>query len=246
MNDATGFTAFVPGFDFIKNLGRQASAASPNAAIPGMAWVAPTFDVEELDKRIKELQSVLFWLEQNARALSATIQALEVQKMTLSTLKNMDVGMDEVAKAMHVNPADLWSAWQTGGTKTHATAQSKSQPKSSHTADTADATEDTTEGTATGATGDKSKEAVDPTQWWASVSQQFQDIAASAMQDISKAAAQANAMAQATSKSAKPVAKKPATKKAAATKAAPAKRGPAKRPVAKKASARTAATKRRA
>ena len=242
MNDGNGFTAFVPGFDFIKNLGQQANAASSNAAMPGMAWVAPTFDVQELDKRIKELQSVLFWLEQNARALSATIQALEVQKMTLSTLKNMDVGMDEVAKAMHVNPADLWSAWQTGGAQAQANAQP--QPKPSHAAgaaDTADATHDKT----TDATSDKTQQTVDPTQWWTSVSQQFQDIAASAMQDISKAAAQANALAQAPSKSAKPVAKKPATKKAAVKKAA-AKRSPAKRPAAKKASAQTAAAKRRA
>jgi len=94
MSDSSGFTAFVPGFDFIKNLGEQAStwgrAASAQPAnggaqaMSGMAaWVAPTFDVEELDKRINDLKSVQFWLEQNARALAATIQALEVQKMTL-------------------------------------------------------------------------------------------------------------------------------------------------------------------
>jgi len=233
MNDATGFTAFVPGFDFIKNLGQQASAASPSAAMPGMAWVAPTFDVEELDKRIKELKSMQFWLEQNARALSATIQALEVQKMTLSTLKNMDVGMDEVAKAMQVNPADLWSAWQTGGAQATATAQA--QPMPDNPADEADTT-----AAANHPASDKAKETVDPTQWWASVSQQFQDIAANAMQDISKAAAQANAMAQATSKPAKATTKKPAAKKTAAKKA------PVKRPAAKRPSAKTAAGKRRA
>jgi hypothetical protein len=34
---------------------------------------------------------VLFWLEQNTKALSAAIQALEVQRMTLSTLQQMNV-----------------------------------------------------------------------------------------------------------------------------------------------------------
>lgn len=224
MQDPTGFTAFVPGFDFIKNLGQQASAgaASPAAsAMPGMAWVAPTFDVEELDKRITELKSVQFWLEQNARALAATIQALEVQKMTLSTLKNMDVGMEDVAKAMQVNPSDLWSAWQTGGAPAQApVAQAKPDTPKADQPGTAEA-------------GDKA--AVDPTQWWASVSQQFQDIAASAMQDISKATAQANAMAEASVKAA---VKKPPAKKA------PAKKTAAKKAVAKKASAKKAPVKR--
>ena len=45
--------------------------------------VAPTLSVEEVDKRIQELKTVQYWLEQNGHALKATIQALEVQKMTL-------------------------------------------------------------------------------------------------------------------------------------------------------------------
>jgi hypothetical protein len=63
-------------------------------------WVTPTLDPEELDKRIQELKSVQFWLDQNAKALSATIQAMEVQRMTLSTLQSMNVGMADVAAAM--------------------------------------------------------------------------------------------------------------------------------------------------
>jgi hypothetical protein len=46
------------------------------------------------------LKSVQFWLDQNTKALSATIQALEVQRMTLSTLQSMNVGMADVAAAM--------------------------------------------------------------------------------------------------------------------------------------------------
>ena len=33
-------------------------------------WVAPTLNVEELDKRIDELKAVQFWLDQNAKALA--------------------------------------------------------------------------------------------------------------------------------------------------------------------------------
>ena len=99
MADTTGFNFdnFLPGFDFLK----QFAQANPAAAMPTAAqWVTPTLDPAELDKRIQDLKSVQFWLDQNAKALSATIQALEVQRMTLSTLQSMNVGFADVAAAM--------------------------------------------------------------------------------------------------------------------------------------------------
>ncbi len=96
------FDAFLPGFDFLK----QFAQANPAASMPQAAqWVTPTLDPAELDKRIQELKSVQFWLDQNTKALSATIQALEVQRMTLSTLQSMNVGMADVAAAMSGKPA---------------------------------------------------------------------------------------------------------------------------------------------
>jgi len=98
---AFNFDQFLPGFDFLK----QFAQANPAAAMPAASqWVTPTLDPQELDKRIQELKSVQFWLDQNAKALSATIQALEVQRMTLSTLQSMNVGMADVAAAMTGKP----------------------------------------------------------------------------------------------------------------------------------------------
>jgi hypothetical protein len=78
-----GFGKFVPGFDFLQSLAKGASSSIPQ--LPNLSnWVAPTISVEELEKRIDELKAVQFWLEQNSRALTATVQALEVQKMTLA------------------------------------------------------------------------------------------------------------------------------------------------------------------
>jgi len=92
--DPTGFGKFVPGFEFLQKLAQGAPAA-----LPGMAgWVAPTFDPKELDKRIEELKAVQFWLDQNATALKATIQALEVQKMTLAALGSMNIGAADLAR----------------------------------------------------------------------------------------------------------------------------------------------------
>ena len=95
-SNAFDFTKFVPGFDFLKNLTPHAPATGTGA--PG--WVAPTLDPKEIDKRIQELKTVQFWLEQNAKGIAATIQAMEVQRMTLSTLQSMNVGMADVAAAM--------------------------------------------------------------------------------------------------------------------------------------------------
>ncbi|WP_200849891.1 PhaM family polyhydroxyalkanoate granule multifunctional regulatory protein, partial [Raoultella sp. 18099] len=70
-----GFGRFVPGFDFLQNLAKGATAGMPQ--MPSLSgWVAPTISVEELEKRIEELKAVQFWLDQNSRALSATVQAL--------------------------------------------------------------------------------------------------------------------------------------------------------------------------
>ena len=91
------FESIMPGFDFLK----QFAAAGGVAGMPQAAqWVTPTLDSKELEKRIQELKSVQFWLDQNAKALSATIQALEVQRMTLETLQGMNLGMADVASAM--------------------------------------------------------------------------------------------------------------------------------------------------
>ena len=108
------FQNLMPGFDFLK----QFAAAGGAAGMPQAAqWVTPTLDPKELEKRIQELKSVQFWLDQNAKALSATIQALEVQRMTLEALQGMNLGVADVAKAMQgqdtssstmVDPMQWW------------------------------------------------------------------------------------------------------------------------------------------
>jgi hypothetical protein len=143
--------------------------------MPNMAsWVAPTLSVEELDKRIQELKTVQFWLEQNTNALKATIQALEVQKMTLSTLQGMNVNMSELAKAFTAKMPDIQPKDTAKPAETHSAAGSSSdQAKAS--------AEGSTQGSAQ---GPAQGPAVDPMQWWGSLTQQFQNIAAAAVKDV--------------------------------------------------------------
>lgn len=88
-----GLGAFVPGFDFLQKLAAGQVGASDNTGNAGPVsladWIAPTLDLKVLEQRIAELKAVQFWLEQNAAALKATLQALEVQKMTLAALQGM-------------------------------------------------------------------------------------------------------------------------------------------------------------
>jgi hypothetical protein len=170
---AFGFGKFVPGFDFLQNLGQAANPGAKGSpqGMPNMAsWVAPTLSVEELDKRIQELKTVQFWLEQNTNALKATIQALEVQKMTLSTLQGMNVNMSELAKAFTAKMPDLQPKDTAKPTETQSAAGSSSDHAKA-------SAEGTTQGPAQGP-------AVDPMQWWGSLTQQFQNIAAAAVKDV--------------------------------------------------------------
>jgi hypothetical protein len=89
-------TQQLPGFEFLQDMFKTAGAALP----PVGAWAAPTLDPQELDKRIEELRTVQFWLEQNTRMIGATIQALEVQRMTLSTLQTMNLNLGDLRASM--------------------------------------------------------------------------------------------------------------------------------------------------
>ena len=202
MSDIPNFAKLVPGFDFLQGLVKNAGSALPNIG----QWVAPTLSPEELQKRIDELKTVQFWLEQNARMLGTTIQALEVQKMTLSTLKTMNVQMTDLRDAMKVAPiASAGSAASAaagsvansfgadalmqaarsamgnlGGAKPAAEAAPEPEPAPAPKARPQAAAE----APAVAASG-----VVDPMQWWGALTKQFTQLAATAMKDSATDAA---------------------------------------------------------
>jgi hypothetical protein len=143
----------VPGFEFLQGLVKNAGAAMPNVG----QWIAPTLDPDEIQKRIEELRTVQFWLEQNARLLATTIQALEVQRMTLSTLKTMNVTVGDLGNAMKL------------GASVDAPAPGPA-PKDARSGKAA-------------ASATTSAGVVDPMQWWGALTQQFTQLAVQAMKD---------------------------------------------------------------
>lgn len=200
-SSAFGFGKFIPGFDFLQNLGK--SGATPSGLPPFSHWVAPTVSVEEIDKRIEELKAVHFWLEQNSKALAATVQALEVQKMTLSTLKGMNVNLSEMAKAFPFaaaatasakNPLTDWpmsAAAQPAEPVAQPAQPQPQQAPETPKAQAASSSAQTAEGPSDAAQTANMATAM---QWWGALTQQFQHIAQQAMQDP----AQQQAMLKAT------------------------------------------------
>jgi hypothetical protein len=273
-----GFGKFVPGFDFLQNLVTQTAAnaaktdsfgGSSGLQMPGLGgWIAPTLNVEELDRRIKELKAVQFWLDQNATALKATVTALEVQKMTLATLKDMNFNMNEVASAFKAKAAEGFAGFSPTAPTTPATPAEPDKgnafaglevPPMMFGAPAPEAPARPGPSAAPGVREDAPSPAtapaaggVDPMQWWGALTQQFQTIAADAMKDVARQAAQV-APQQAWPTPAAPVAKKPQRASArvapvrarpAATSAAqaspPGVRQPARPPAAKPAAKRAA------
>ena len=231
MSDASAAGKLIPGFDFLQNLVKSAGAT-----LPGIGqWVAPTLDPAELEKRIGELRTVQYWLEQNVRMLATTIQALEVQRMTLSTLKSMNVQMGQLGESLRIKPAAEPAAAPAEPT---TAAAEPPEPKKS-AAKSAPAAKPT-------------PPAVDPMQWWGALTNQFAELATNAMKDSAADAAKSLAggmMKQsfdAAAETMKKVAGAPGRAVAAAAKSvgkqagdgaaakAPAKRSSGKRPSAKR------------
>ena len=272
MSDSSAFDfgKFIPGFDFLQNLAASGKgAAGPVGGLHN--WVAPTVSVDELDKRIQELKAVLFWLEQNGTALKATIQALEVQKMTLATLQGMNLSMAEVARAFTLptqgTPAAAPSPAATPEHWPFAAAPAP-QPAAAPTpaAEPEPQPEPTPEPEPPAAAASKAAPArkrpppaaapapaaaglADPMQWWGALTQQFQQIAANAMRDAAPPATTAPGASDSVAESAGQTGaegQKGSQKKSAIKRPAKKAAKKASAPAARKAPAKKAAAKKTA
>jgi hypothetical protein len=181
MTGAPDFIKLVPGFDFLQGLMQNAGAGLPNMG----QWIAPTLNPEELEKRIGELRTVQFWLEQNARMLGATIQALEVQRMTLTTLKTLNMPLEQMREAMTLRMPEP-----------EATAPAPAPAPTPAPAPAPAPAPEAAPAAAAPAVG-----VVDPMQWWGALTKQFTELAASALKDVAaeKPAASPTAAAPAAS-----------------------------------------------
>lgn len=197
------FAGLGSGLDFFQDWLKAAGSALPNlqgattqaGAMP--AWSMPTLDPQELDKRIQDLRTVQFWLEQNARMIAMTIQGLEVQKMTLSTLQGMNVSMDAVRDAL----------------RARASSHDSSEPPAAAPQPPAAPPPEPSSNGATSEAPSSQADLINPMRWWDTLTQQFTHLA-------SQTAQTAQSMGESMANAAQPT-RRPARK--AAARKAPAK-----------------------
>ncbi|HPO20289.1 MAG TPA: hypothetical protein PLO07_13955 [Rubrivivax sp.] len=233
MIDTSAFTKLMPGFDFLNTFMQGASQATPAMG----QWVAPTLNPDDLEKRISELKTLHFWLEQNARMIGMTLQALEVQRMTLSTLKAMNLPLGDLRSALSMPEVQASAAGAPAAAAAANAAGSQPEPlAASFTRAFADAAAQATAaasappGAAAPGADAAAKPAVDAMQWWDALTQQFSELAAKAVQDgreiaerqleAAKAATEAATAATAAATAATDTADAAATPKAAGAKPA--------------------------
>ena len=101
MPSLPGFGAIAETMELVRNM--WGGMGTPGVGIPGM--VMPTLSVEEINKQISDLKAVESWLTLNMNMLRGTIQALEVQSATISTLRTMGEKFSAAVKPAEPAPA---------------------------------------------------------------------------------------------------------------------------------------------
>jgi hypothetical protein len=91
-------------FEFMKKLWNPMGLP-----MPGM--VAPTLDMDAIDKKITDLKSVENWLNLNLNMLRLSIQGLEMQKNTLAAMQAMQSAPREAGAEPVKNPFPDPAAW---------------------------------------------------------------------------------------------------------------------------------------
>lgn len=242
MPNIPGAAVMTDTLDFVKNLWGSMS-------VPGLT--APTLSVDELDKKINDLKAVETWLNLNMSMLRGSIQALEVQRGTIATLKSVGASM---AAAVNQGGGDAKSLldtvpyasvfFQQAQAAMPAKAPVKETPPAPAAAPTPAAPAASAASANTAATiakpaaspnADAAAQMANPAVWWNLLQDQFKQAVSStlgpeAMTSAGKMAAAATAAATSVAKSAAnaataaTAAAKPKTASAAeAAKSAPGK-----------------------
>ncbi|WP_321800650.1 MULTISPECIES: PhaM family polyhydroxyalkanoate granule multifunctional regulatory protein [unclassified Burkholderia] len=173
-NPFAGFAGFKPAdmldrmWDMMRMTPFGGMASFPGTASglpPSLSsmsdMMAPLTSVEELDKRITDLRAVEQWLKLNLGMLQSAIQALEVQRATLATLRAFG--------------AFAQSSMSAAEEAAVAAAQAASAPRAD-----AQQAPDAAAADAPPA-GDAAQQAFDPAGWWNLLQAQFNQLASLAM-----------------------------------------------------------------
>ncbi|SDH33960.1 PhaM family polyhydroxyalkanoate granule multifunctional regulatory protein [Janthinobacterium sp. YR213] len=218
MPQIPGAAVVTDTLDFVKNL--WGSMSVPGMGVPGIT--APTMSVEELDKKINDLKAVEAWLNLNTSMLRGSIQALEVQRGTIATLKSMGASLAAAITQPGASEKTVFESVPYASAFFQQAAPAAPEPKPAPAP--APAPEP-----AAAEPGDAGSQLANPSAWWNLLQDQFKQAVSTAM---SPDAASAAAASFGSVSKTKPAASKPAKPAEAGTAAkakAPLRKAPAKR-----------------
>jgi hypothetical protein len=226
----TPFGVAFPGM----HPGTAQGLGSPLAAMSDM--MSPLMSVEELDKRITDMRAVEQWLKLNLNMLQSAIQALEVQRATLATLR----AFGAFAQASMTQPARDAPGAQSARPE-EAAAAFAGPADDKNLKDEGGRDEETAESATHEAP-------FDPSAWWNLLQSQFNQLASFAMAQPGAGTSSTGAEDGTKNGPDDPPAKMGAARKAGAANgkraASPAKPAP-KRPAAGKTGGKTAGSSSR-
>ena len=220
MPQIPGAAVVTDTLDFVKNL--WGSMSVPGMGMPGIT--APTMSVEELDKKISDLKAVEAWLNLNTSMLRGSIQALEVQRGTIATLKSMGASLAAAITQPGASEKTVFESvpYASAFFQQAAPAAPAPAPKPAPAPEPAAAVPDD-------AGNQAAAQLANPSAWWNLLQDQFKQAVSTAMSPDAASAAAASFGAGAKAKPAASKSAKPAEAGTAAKAKAPLRKAPAKR-----------------
>ncbi len=176
MPNIPGAAAMTDTLDFVKNL--WGSMGVPGMSLPGLA--TPTLSVDDLDKKISDLKAVESWLNLNAAMLRSSIQALEVQRHTIATLKTMGQTMAEAMQQSARQDKSLFEANPYAAFFPQSDAKA-AKPEAAKAPAPAPKPAEDAKAARPDAAAAAAAQMANPAAWWNMLQEQFKQAVTSAM-----------------------------------------------------------------
>lgn len=166
-NEIPGMNAMNDTMEFVRNMWGAMK-------VPGMTM--PSLSPEEINKQITDLKAVESWLQLNMNMLRSSIQALEMQSATLSTLQTMGDNFAQTMKSMTPEAEPEKQEFQSpfssyAYAKPAAASEPEPEPESIKPPQ-AEQTEDV---------NNMAAQFANPAAWWSVVQDQFSQAVGNAM-----------------------------------------------------------------
>ena len=202
-NEIPGMNAMNDTMEFVRNMWGAMK-------VPGMTM--PSLSPEEINKQITDLKAVESWLQLNMNMLRSSIQALEMQSATLSTLQTMGDNFAQTMKSMTPEAEPEKQEFQSPFAQ-------YAYPKTAAATEPEPESVKPPQGEQTEDTNNMAAQFANPAAWWSVVQDQFSQAVGNAMSPVTETpVARKTAAAKTTKSKTSSATKKASSKTASSTK----------------------------